>query len=125
MCARAQGKYGISDVAIKVVFLTGRTAAQRKSVQDSFASEVSILVHMRHPHIISVWGVIDDDVTRLQLVMELATDGDLASLLESGRRLEEHDKIDLCSQMADGEELDCNIDTYVILAKQTRKLIVT
>jgi hypothetical protein len=48
----SQGKYGIMEVAIKVVSLKDISEAQRQQVQDSFASEVSILVHMRHPHII-------------------------------------------------------------------------
>ena len=48
----SQGKYGVMEVAIKVVSLKDISEAQRKQVQDSFASEVSILVHMRHPHII-------------------------------------------------------------------------
>ena len=48
----SQGKYGVMEVAIKVVSLKDISEAQRKQAQDSFASEVSILVHMRHPHII-------------------------------------------------------------------------
>lgn len=91
------------EVAIKVVSLKGCSGDEREKAQKSFAGEVSILVHMRHPHVISIWGVINDDLNFLQLVMEYVASGDLASWLKSDRQMGEYEQVDLCQQMASGE----------------------
>lgn len=43
--------------------------------------ELDILVRVRHPNILIVYGVIDEDLTSLQLVMEYASDSELGDLL--------------------------------------------
>lgn len=59
-------------VAVKVVSLQSMALNQRKKITESFMSELDVLVTLRHPSVLCVYGVITDDPVCLQLVVEYA-----------------------------------------------------
>ena len=66
-------------------------------------SEVDILVRLRHPNILSVFGLIDDDVTCLQLVMAFASLGELGVYLrQSTDSLPLDQQLGFCLQICYG-----------------------
>ena len=60
------------EVAVKMFSLQRMTLTQRKKITIDFMSELDVLVGLRHPSVLCVYGVITDDPTCLQLVMEYA-----------------------------------------------------
>ena len=90
-------------VAVKVVALLGVPRAERDKIHSNFMAEVDILVRLRHPNILSVFGLIDDDVTCLQLVMAFASLGELGVYLrQSTDSLPLDQQLEFCSQIASG-----------------------
>ena len=75
--ARWQGQ----DVAVKKTNMEGLRMNERDARQASFLSETDILIQLRHPNILTVYGVITEDPSCLQHVLELATRGDLREFL--------------------------------------------
>jgi len=98
-----EAKMGRENVAVKVVHLAGMDMKKRKSLTKDFVDEVGILVKLRHPNILAVYGVITDDISCLQLVMEFADDGDLHGFLKSSVvPLSEEQQLDIALQIAAG-----------------------
>ena len=56
-------------------------AAERMKMYQSFATELSIMVRLRHPRIVQVLGIITTDATYLGLVMEYMPGGSLRQAL--------------------------------------------
>ena len=98
-----KGEYGRSQVAIKVMILQGTDREKRMRMQRGFASEVALLTRLRHPNVVHIYGIIDEDLTCLQLVMELASKGDLRDYLKANV-LQAPLQLDLCNQIAQGME---------------------
>ena len=70
-------------VAVKVVSLKGVPRHKRIKIAENVAIELGILVRLSHPNILNVYGIIDEDLDCLQLVMEFATEGELGDILRT------------------------------------------
>ena len=62
-------------------------AAERMKMYQSFATELSIMVRLRHPRIVQVLGIITTDATYLGLVMEYMPGGSLRQALNKDDEL--------------------------------------
>ena len=80
-CTVFNAVYERMSVAVKVISLLGCSPAQREKLTKDFNRESYIWGRLRHPNIILVHGVMTDDPSHLQLVLELAT-GNLRGLLD-------------------------------------------
>jgi len=97
-----KAKMDRQTVAVKVVSLQGLSRAQRTKVTKDFVSELDILVGLRHPNVLTVFGAIDD-LNSLQLVMQFATEGELGDFLrQSIDSLPLSQQIDFSLQIASG-----------------------
>ena len=76
-----RAKWQGQDVAIKKIKMEGLSMNERNARQASFLTETDILIQLRHPNILTVYGVITEDPRSLQHVLELATHGDLREFL--------------------------------------------
>jgi len=102
-CSVFKARWERQTVAVKVVSLLGVPLVQRRKIIDNFMGEMDILVNMRHPNILSVFGIIDDELTSLQLVMEFASKGELGDYLrQSVESLPLARQFDFCLQVASG-----------------------
>jgi len=102
-CSVFKARWERQTVAVKVVSLLGVALVQRRKIIDNFMGEMDILVNMRHPNILSVFGIIDDELTSLQLVMEFASKGELGDYLrQSVESLPLARQFDFCLQVASG-----------------------
>jgi len=98
-----RAKWNRQTVAVKTLSLNNMTRSEREKLWTSFMGEVDILVRLRHPNILTVFGVIDDDASLLQLVTEYASRGELGEFLrESDQSLPQSQQVDFCLQMAMG-----------------------
>ena len=75
------GEYAAETVCIKCINMVGVPAAERMKMYQSFATELSIMVRLRHPRIVQVLGIITTDATYLGLVMEYMPGGSLRQAL--------------------------------------------
>jgi len=80
-CTVFNAVYERKTVAVKVISLLGSSSVQREKLTKDFNRESSIWGRLGHPNIILVHGVMTDDPSLLQLVLELAT-GELRGLLD-------------------------------------------
>ena len=76
-----KAKWQGQDVAIKKINMEGMSMNERNARQASFLTETDILIQLRHPNILAVYGVITEDSRSLQHVLEFATHGDLRQFL--------------------------------------------
>ena len=74
-------EYAGETVCIKCINMIGVPAAERMKMYSSFATELSIMVRLRHPRIVQVLGIITTDATYLGLVMEYMPGGSLRQAL--------------------------------------------
>ena len=74
-------EYAAETVCIKCINMVGVPAAERMKMYSSFATELSIMVRLRHPRIVQVLGIITTDATYLGLVMEYMPGGSLRQAL--------------------------------------------
>ena len=75
------GEYAGETVCIKCINMVGVPASERMKMYQSFATELSIMVRLRHPRIVQVLGIITTDATYLGLVMEYMPGGSLRQAL--------------------------------------------
>lgn len=57
-------------------------ASQQKSQRQAFLRELDIMIRLRSPHTVNVYGAITSLTDRLVLVMELLAGGDLRNMLK-------------------------------------------
>ena len=81
------GEYQGEMVVLKKISLVGVTRKKRDKMMKDFATELAIMVKLRSPRIIQVFGVVTTDTTFLGLVMEYCAGGSLRAALddESGK----------------------------------------
>ncbi len=81
------GEYQGEMVVLKKISLVGVTRKNRDKMMKDFATELAIMVKLRSPRIIQVFGVVTTDTTFLGLVMEYCAGGSLREALddESGK----------------------------------------
>ena len=86
----ARGGYSIVHIAefhgeqvlLKKLPLVGLTALQREKLFRDFSSELAVMVEMRSPRVVSVFGVVTVDPTFFGLVLEFCPGGDLRARLD-------------------------------------------
>ena len=70
-------------VALKRISLLGMTASGRAKVLKAFSTELAIMVKLRSPRIVQVFGVVTTDSSFLGLVLEYCEGGTLREALEA------------------------------------------
>ena len=70
-------------VALKKMSLVGITATKRNKMMKDFSTELAIMVKLRSPRIVSVYGVVTTDSSWLGLVVEYCAGGDLREALDA------------------------------------------
>lgn len=101
-CSVYKAEWVRRNVAVKVVLLQGLPKDKREKLTENFKREVGILLRLRHPNIRTFYGVIDDDLTSLQLVMKLATRNLFDFLKQSPDVLPLSEQLNLSLQIASG-----------------------
>ena len=69
-------------MALKRMSLVGMTAAARQKLMGAFATELAIMVKLRSPRVVSVFGVVTTDPSWLGLVVEFCGGGTLREALD-------------------------------------------
>jgi len=64
-------------IALKVLF---KKELKRANVEHQLRREIEIQTHLRHPNIVRMFGYFHDD-TRVYLILEYASNGELYKLL--------------------------------------------
>ena len=77
------GQYQGDEVAVKRISLIGMTASGRAKVLKAFSTELAIMVKLRSPRIVQVFGVVTTDASYLGLVVEMCAGGALREALEA------------------------------------------
>ena len=67
---------------LKKLPLVGLTALQREKLFRDFSSELAVMIEMRSPRVVSVFGVVTVDPTFFGLVLEFCPGGDLRARLD-------------------------------------------
>ena len=107
----ALGSFGASHLAefqndrvvLKKMMLTGLIASQREKIFRGFETELGIMIEMRSPRIVSVFGVVTTDPTYLGLVVEYNAGGNLRERLDdTSRPIEDQRKRLWLSDIASG-----------------------
>ena len=65
------------NVAVKIFEMKKNDSSQKIRKKTAFNKEVGVMVALRHPNVVDVYGACTDRATELKLVMELMTDGSL------------------------------------------------
>ena len=91
-------QYHGSLKACKVITLKGHDREQRQKMVRDFEREMAIVCQLRHPHIVSVYGAAFG-VEELWLIMDLAEDGNLRTLLNR-TQLTTEERLQLVSDVA-------------------------
>uniref|UniRef100_A0A164XUE8 Protein kinase domain-containing protein n=1 Tax=Daucus carota subsp. sativus TaxID=79200 RepID=A0A164XUE8_DAUCS len=90
------GKWRGSEVAIKRInkkCFTGRSSQQKEKMITDFLREAEILSRLRHPNVVTFYGVVQDGSTgTLATVTEYMSDGSLGHALLLKDRLFDHQK---------------------------------
>ena len=76
-----KGEYQGDVVALKKMSLVGVTATRRNKMMKDFATELAIMVQLRSPRIVQVFGVVTTESSWLGLVVEYCEGGDLTRRL--------------------------------------------
>ena len=72
-----------AEVAVKRISLVGMTASGRAKMMKDFATELAIMVKLRSPRIVQVFGVVTTDASYLGLVVEMCAGGTLREALDA------------------------------------------
>ena len=78
-----KGEYQGDVVALKKMSLVGVTATRRNKMMKDFATELAIMVQLRSPRIVQVFGVVTTEPSWLGLVVEYCEGGDLREALDA------------------------------------------
>ena len=84
-------------VALKVLF---KSQLQKNGVEHQLRREIEIQSHLRHPHILRLYGYFYDD-TRVYLILEFAPRGELYKELQKCGRFDDARAATFMFQMAD------------------------
>lgn len=84
-------------VALKVLF---KSQLQKASVEHQLRREIEIQSHLRHPHILRLYGYFYDN-TRVYLILEFAPRGELYKELQKCNRFNDNRSATYVSQLAD------------------------
>jgi aurora kinase A len=84
-------------VALKVLF---KSQLSKAAVEHQLRREIEIQAHLRHPHILRLYGYFYDE-TRVYLILEYAARGELYKELQKNKRFEERRAAHYIFQMAD------------------------
>jgi serine/threonine protein kinase len=101
------GTYGGSEVAVKVCTLSMMTCVSMVELLTEAQAEAKMLLSLRHPNIVSVFGVaihFDDIEVQVLTVLELCSKGSLDDYISSpeGSKLGWAEKARLCLKVAQG-----------------------
>jgi aurora kinase A len=83
-------------VALKVLF---KSQLQKASVEHQLRREIEIQAHLRHPHILRLYGYFYDE-TRVYLILEFAPKGELYKILQKETRFSEKQSAIYIHQLA-------------------------
>ncbi|KAK2144620.1 hypothetical protein LSH36_743g01027, partial [Paralvinella palmiformis] len=89
-----QSKY---IVALKVLF---KSQLEKAGVEHQLRREIEIQSHLRHPHILRLFGYFYDD-RRVYLILEYAPKGELYKVLQKAKRFSESVTASYIFQLAD------------------------
>ena len=78
-----KGEFQGDVVALKKMSLIGVTAMSQNKMMKDFATELAIMVKLRSPRIVQVFGVVTTDSLWLGLVVEYCEGGDLREALDA------------------------------------------
>uniref|UniRef100_A0A914UZP0 Aurora kinase n=1 Tax=Plectus sambesii TaxID=2011161 RepID=A0A914UZP0_9BILA len=84
-------------VALKVLF---KTQLQKAGVEHQLRREIEIQYHLRHPHILRLYGYFHDD-TRVYLILEYAARGELYKELQKSKVFDQVRAATYVYQLAD------------------------
>lgn len=84
-------------VAIKILF---KSQLQKAGVEHQFRRELEIQSHLKHPNILRMYGWFHDE-TRIYLILEFATQGELYKKLKKAGRLDDRQTATYMFQIAD------------------------
>lgn len=93
----AREKHSKFIVALKVLF---KSQLQKGGVEHQLRREIEIQAHLRHPHILRLYGYFYDD-TRIYLILEFAPKGELYKDLQRQTRFSEERTATSIFQLAD------------------------
>ena len=83
------GKYQGEIIVLKKLYTVGVTAMRRQKMLNSFKSELAIMVRLRSPRVVQVFGVVTTNPEFLGFVFEFLQGGSLRQVLDDDGRVEE------------------------------------
>ncbi|XP_059176389.1 aurora kinase C-like [Physella acuta] len=84
-------------VALKLMF---KSQLQKAGVEHQLRREIEIQTHLRHPHILKLFGYFYDD-SRIYLILEYAPKGELYKELQKHKRFDDARSAKYIAQLAD------------------------
>lgn len=84
-------------IALKVLF---KSQLQKSAVEHQLRREIEIQSHLRHPHILRMYGYFYDE-TRVYLILEYAPQGELYKVLQKNGRFNDQRTATYIFQLAD------------------------
>jgi len=78
-----RAEYQGDTVALKKMSLVGMSMSSRQKMAKGFATELAIMVKLRSPRVVAVFGVVTTDPSWMGLVVEFCGGGDLRSRLDA------------------------------------------
>jgi tRNA A-37 threonylcarbamoyl transferase component Bud32 len=115
-------EYGGQLVAQKIIETGGLSLSDLKRKIKSFRTEVNILMALRHPRIIQIYGIVTTIPNELSIIMRYAERGDLRKLLDTKDvDLNEKQRMKLMIQI--GEAMD-HLHEKCILHRDLKSLNV-
>ncbi|XP_076824536.1 aurora kinase C-like [Clavelina lepadiformis] len=84
-------------VALKVLF---KSQLMKSNVEHQLRREIEIQSHLRHPHILRLYGYFHDD-TRVYLILEYAPRGEMYKELQKKQRFSEETTATYIAELAD------------------------
>ncbi|CAG5135920.1 unnamed protein product [Candidula unifasciata] len=84
-------------VALKLMF---KSQLQKAQVEHQLRREIEIQTHLRHPHILKLYGYFYDD-SRIFLILEYAPKGELYKELQRNKRFDDARAAKYIAQLAD------------------------
>ena len=83
------GTYQGEIIVLKKLYTVGVTAMRRQKMVNSFKSELAIMVRLRSPRVVQVFGVVTTNPEFLGFVLEFLQGGSLRQVLDDDGRVEE------------------------------------